>query len=287
MASIYFVFDCSILFKADKMIPKSLVDKVSAAMAEGDVLKALKACESEPGPLANILSSAFSHVEEGFDVIQEAISAAADIETERVMQRINWQNPADGLMYSTNKNVARSLSSGVEITVKNKIGRRLDLTTNANAYYYKLNGFSYDIDGQTVTGEANHNFTWNARMTASVILPYDISLQASGRYNARQVITQGYRKANYSVDLGVRKNFFNKLFTLSLNCRDLLNSRKWENFTSSDTFSRHQLNKRGGRNLIVTLTWNFGNMNSKKRPQRDDQNTDDFDSQQQYSGGEM
>ena len=90
VASIYFVFDCSILFKADKMIPKSLVDKVSAAMAEGDVLKALKACESEPGPLANILSSAFSHVEEGFDVIQEAISAAADIETERVMQRINW-----------------------------------------------------------------------------------------------------------------------------------------------------------------------------------------------------
>ena len=90
VASIYFVFDCSILFKADKMIPKSLVDKVSAAMAEGDVLKALKACESEPGPLANILSSAFSHVEEGFDVIQEAIQAAADIETERVMQRINW-----------------------------------------------------------------------------------------------------------------------------------------------------------------------------------------------------
>ena len=35
VASIYFVFDCSILFKADKMIPKSLVDKVSAAMAEG------------------------------------------------------------------------------------------------------------------------------------------------------------------------------------------------------------------------------------------------------------
>lgn len=207
--------------------------------------------------------------------------------TTDVMQRINWQNPADGLMYSTNKNVARSLSSGVEITVKNKIGRRLDLTTNANAYYYKLNGFSYDIDGQTVTGEANHNFTWNARMTASVILPYDISIQTSGRYNARQVITQGYRKAGYTIDLGMRKNFFNKLFTLSLNCRDLLNSRKWETFTSSDTFARHQLNRRGGRNLNVTLTWNFGNMNSKKRPQRDDQQGDDFDSQQQYNGGEM
>ena len=207
--------------------------------------------------------------------------------TTDVMQRISWQNPDDGIMYSTNKNVARSTSSGVEVTVKNKIGRRLDLTTNANAYYYKLNGFSYDIDGQTVTGEANHNFTWNARMTASVILPYDISLQTTGRYNARQVITQGYRKAGYMMDLGVRKNFFNKLFTLSLNCRDLLNSRRWETVTSSDTFYRHQINKRGGRNLIATLTWNFGNTNSKRRPQRDDQGNDDFDSQQQSRGSEM
>ena len=33
VAAIYFVFDCAILFKADKMIPKTLVDKVSVAMA--------------------------------------------------------------------------------------------------------------------------------------------------------------------------------------------------------------------------------------------------------------
>lgn len=90
VAAIYFIFDCSILFKAQKMIPQTLVDKVQSAMNEGDVLKALKACESEPGPLANILSAGFSHVEEGYDVIQEGISTAADIETERVMQRINW-----------------------------------------------------------------------------------------------------------------------------------------------------------------------------------------------------
>lgn len=35
---------------------------------------------------------------------------------------------------------------------------------HANAYYYKLDGFTYDVDGQTVTGESNNNFTWNARM---------------------------------------------------------------------------------------------------------------------------
>ena len=188
--------------------------------------------------------------------------------TTDVIQRISYKNQEDGLFYQTSMNVAKSVSTGLEMTVKNKLWRILDLTTSANAYYYRLNGFSYDIDGQTVTGKSDHNFTWNARMTASLMLPYDISIQTTGRYTARQVITQGYRKANYSIDFGARKNFFNKLFTLSVNCRDLLDSRRFETFTSGPNFTRHQINRRGGRRVSMTLTWNFGNMKQKKRPNK-------------------
>lgn len=203
--------------------------------------------------------------------------------TTDVMQRINWHDSATDMMYSTTKNVAKSVSSGLEATLKNRFFRILDLTTNLNAYYYKLNGFAYTIDNQTVTGEGNSNFTWNARMQASLILPYDISVQLGGRYRSRQVITQGYRKANYNVDFGVRKNFMNRKFTLSLNCRDVFNTRKWETFTSSDSFTRHQINKRGGRKVNLTLTWNFGQ--TKKKPQRPD-NMEGMNPSDQYTGGE-
>ncbi|WP_294789095.1 TonB-dependent receptor domain-containing protein [Prevotella sp.] len=196
--------------------------------------------------------------------------------TTDVIQRISYKNQEDGLFYQTSMNVAKSVSTGLEMTVKNKLWRILDLTTSANAYYYRLNGFSYDIDGQTVTGNSDHNFTWNARMTASLILPYDISIQSTGRYTARQVITQGYRKANYSIDFGARKNFFNKLFTLSVNCRDLLDSRRFETFTSGPNFTRHQINRRSGRRVSMTLTWNFGNMKQKKRPNKNQGNENDM-----------
>lgn len=196
--------------------------------------------------------------------------------TTDVIQRISYKNQEDGLFYQTSMNVAKSVSTGLEMTVKNKLWRILDLTTSANAYYYRLNGFSYDIDGQTVTGNSDHNFTWNARMTASLMLPYDISIQSTGRYTARQVITQGYRKANYSIDFGARKNFFNKLFTLSVNCRDLLDSRRFETFTSGPNFTRHQINRRGGRRVSMTLTWNFGNMKQKKRPNKNQGNENDM-----------
>ena len=203
--------------------------------------------------------------------------------TTDVMQRVNWHDSASDMMYSTTRNVAKSQSSGIEATVKNKLFRILDLTTNVNAYYYKLNGFNYVIDNQTVSGEGNSNFTWNARMQASLILPYDISVQLGGRYRSRQVVSQGYRKGNYNVDFGVRKNFMNRKFTLSLNCRDVFNSRKWETFTSSETFTRYQVNKRGGRKVNLTLTWNFGQ--SKKKPQRrDDMNG--MNPSDQYTGGE-
>ena len=90
IAAIYFVVDCMILIRPEKIMPASLINNVQSAMAEGDVMKALTVCESEPGAMANILSAGFNHVTEGFDVIQESIGAAADLETERMMQRLTW-----------------------------------------------------------------------------------------------------------------------------------------------------------------------------------------------------
>ena len=87
---VYLAVDCGILIRAKRIMPDILVSNVSEAMAEGDVLKALQHCENEPGPLANVLTAGFSHVEEGFDVIQESIETAADLETERLLQKITW-----------------------------------------------------------------------------------------------------------------------------------------------------------------------------------------------------
>ena len=191
--------------------------------------------------------------------------------TTDVMQRIRYQGEYEGqpTMFMTNLNVAKSQSAGAELILKDKLWRILDLTTTVNAYYYKLDGFQTVVEGQTVSGEGNENFAWDARVLASVILPYDISIQATGNYRSRSVITQGYRKANGSLDLGLRKTFLNKRFALAVNWRDVFNSRHWENYTEGPTFWRHQKNHREPR-INVQLTWNFGNMNQKKRPGRDD-----------------
>ncbi len=88
--AIYFCVDSSILIKPEKLMPHALINKVQDAMAEGDIVAAMDACQLSPSPMANILTAAFQHVEEGFDVIQEAVNAASDLEQEKLMQRLNW-----------------------------------------------------------------------------------------------------------------------------------------------------------------------------------------------------
>ena len=68
--AIYFCIYSSILIKPDKLMPKKLMDGVTAAMAEGDVVKAMEVCQQNPSAMSNIVTAAFQHIEEGFDAIQ-------------------------------------------------------------------------------------------------------------------------------------------------------------------------------------------------------------------------
>ena len=183
--------------------------------------------------------------------------------TEDVIERISYSNGNDRVIYTTFENVAKTQSAGLEIVGKNKFFRALDLTTTVNLFYYKLDAFKYVINGQTIINDADENFSWNVRMTANAMLPWGISLQVTGRYDAKRIVAQGYREPSYSLDLGLRK-MFNQHWSLSINARDILDSRGRKTITENDSFYRYSKNSHGGRRFGFTLTYSFGNMKAKK-----------------------
>lgn len=97
IAGIALIIDAFITVRAVKIMPPTLVSNVQSSMEQGDVMKALEHCEAEPSSLASVLSAGFSNVEEGFDTIQEAVSVAAAMEEERLMQRVNYLNVVGNL----------------------------------------------------------------------------------------------------------------------------------------------------------------------------------------------
>lgn len=88
--SVALIVDSYLTIREKTISPKTLVDAVRGAMEEGDILKAVECCDRSPGPLANILKSGFANVEEGFEVIQDAVSVSADIESEKLLSRVSW-----------------------------------------------------------------------------------------------------------------------------------------------------------------------------------------------------
>ncbi|MCC8153229.1 MAG: TonB-dependent receptor [Tannerellaceae bacterium] len=186
--------------------------------------------------------------------------------TDNVIQRITYRD--GNVMKSTYQNISQTKAAGMEIVAKNNLFHFMDLTTTANLYYSKLDGFTYlPADGdELVTGDNQEDFSWNLRMIANFKLPQAYTLQLNGNYNSKQLIAQGERKANYSLDAGIRKSF--RDISISINARDVLDSRKWSSNTSGAGFEQHAENWFGGRQVGLTVTYSFGNMKPKRQQNR-------------------
>lgn len=90
IAAAWLAIDFFITISPKKITPESLVNDVREAMEQGDVMKALQRCEQDQGPLPSILMAGFRNVKEGFEVIQEQVGVAADLESEKLMQRVAY-----------------------------------------------------------------------------------------------------------------------------------------------------------------------------------------------------
>lgn len=91
-ATLALVIDAAVTIKREKLLPTDVVEGVRESLNDGDLGAALDTCESNPGPLSNILTTGFSNITEGYEVIQESVSSCAEMETEKLMQRVNYLN---------------------------------------------------------------------------------------------------------------------------------------------------------------------------------------------------
>ena len=187
--------------------------------------------------------------------------------SDTVIERVLYLDD-DNVMYTTFENISKRQSLGIELVSKNKLCKWINLTTTVNGYYSKMNDVYYDtdLDGTPdLLYEAQDNFSWDIRLMANFIMPMNFSAQLTGGYRSPQVVAQGTSRGSYSIDLGVRKSFLNKKLNLALSVRDVLNSRRWANTTYGDNFWQYSEFIPRGTTFSLTLTYNFGNTQGKRK----------------------
>ena len=221
------------------------------------------------------------------------ISVSAYLRTStNVMDRISYLE--GNVMYNTSDNVTKQTNSGVEIVAKNRFFNNvLDLTTTVNLYNNHISAWektfvspiSSSKEEHKLSGEAQNSFAWDARMMAAVRLPYQMSLQVTGRYSSKMLTAQGSRQGGWSVDAGFRKNLGDWSFSLS--CRDIFDSRKWKNTINGPGYTQTSVNQHGGRRLQLTIKYAFGNMKAKRNKNNAAEEPMDGSGYGSEMGGEM
>lgn len=191
--------------------------------------------------------------------------------TNDVIQGISFMQ--NGIMNSTSANLAKQQNSGLELVAKDRLFQVLNLTSSLNIYYSKLDSASY-IKNNVVLARTPQQelFSWNARVMANFALSKTFFGQVTAEYNAPQLIAQGKEMANFAVDLGLRKTFWDKKINLNLMVRDLFDSRRRQAITYGQGYSQTSYSYWGGRMIGLTATYNFGNMKPKQTEKK--QNSD-------------
>jgi len=181
-------------------------------------------------------------------------------------------------MYSTYMNVTQSQSSGLELISKNEIAKFLNLTSTVNMYYYYLEPSVFEPSlTQQVQIKGNESFSWNARLIANLMFSKTFSGQITGNYASPRAVAQGMTKSNVTLDLGLRKSFFDRTLNVALSVRDVLNSRARISETYSDDFWQYDEFASPGPTAILNLTYNFGN--GKKNGKAKNKNGEDIDNE--------
>ena len=196
----------------------------------------------------------------------------------------NYKYMDGNVMKNTYFNIGTRQELGVEVVAKNRLfGELLQLTTSANFYWNNVSAANETLTYQGKAIDVNipgqNIFAGSVRVNAQFLFTKNFSGQLSANYRSPRVVAQGTTSHSYSIDIGLRHTFLNKQLALALNVRDLLDSRARQNTTWGEGFWQFSENRWHSRSVSLTLTYNFGNQQGKRRGKDADLggNGDDFD----------
>ncbi len=209
----------------------------------------------------------------------------------------------DTILINTYINAASSYVTGLEMTLKTKMTKWWDMTTNLNLFTSKINT---GIAGQP---EQEQFASWFTKLNNQFKLFKNFSMQVSGEYQSKTILppggsgnsggggrggmfggggggfgqsssSQGYVRANYFVDAGFRYEFLkNKQASLSLNINDIFRTRRSDVHSESLFFTQDVFRRRDPQVLRLNFNWRFGKFDPSlfKRKNNKNQGTDGMD----------
>jgi len=171
-------------------------------------------------------------------------------------------------------NLSTNKRTGAELGMLYNPAKWLRLNSSFNFFQFETDG---DFNGVDYSAK---NTSWFARFSSKITLPWKIDWQTNAFYRGAQEDAQSDTDGLLSIDLAFSKELLDNNLTLSLNVRDLLNSRKRQSTTTTEFFQRYSENQWRQRQINLSVIYRFNQrLNKRERSGRDNGNNgdDDFD----------
>lgn len=161
----------------------------------------------------------------------------------------------------------------------------LDLNGTYDPFKWWKLMFSADLYGYKNTGSFNlfpnnpsmmndfsgDGFSYRLRLNNTFKIDKTFSIQIQSQYRAGEKTAMFNRKANYGIDLGASKTIWNGNGTISLNVRDVFNTRRMRGYFDSPLYTRESEMQWQPRQVGLSFTYKFkqGEKVEVKKKQKD------------------
>lgn len=184
-----------------------------------------------------------------------------------VTEERSFLNPITGqeteYILSTPYNLGSEDRYGLDLNYSINPTNWLRLFGNVNIFRYK-NETTYNEN--TITNEGSSAM---ARLTVAFRIDRTLNIQLQGHYRGGQRSYTTKRDGSYSLNFGLSKNIWNNTGTISFSIQDIFNSRKFQSYTDTESFTRYSEMQMMPRTYMLSFSYRFKNKNAKEpRPQQ-------------------
>jgi outer membrane receptor protein involved in Fe transport len=184
-----------------------------------------------------------------------------------VIQRFSSVDSA-GITHVKPINLSTQNAYGLELNFSYETERNLRINSNFN-FYKAVTAGNYNQKDFT-----SETYSWTNR-SSLIIKLLGSDFQTTLNYRAPRFNPQGKDLSSLYVDLGINREIFKGKGTLSLNIRDLFNSRKRSTIVDSEGLYSKSENQFRMRQILLTLSYRLNKDTNGKGERNREENEND------------
>ena len=180
-----------------------------------------------------------------------------------------YNSQYDGYRASTSFNLSTGYNYGMEFIVDWQILSWWKINVSVNLYQNHITGT------ELLNNQDKESFQASGKFTSFMTLPKDWTIQISGQYWAPWLDLQTEMKANYWVDLAVKKDVLQKRGTVNLRVSDVLCTGGWGHTTYDAQMNRVVSAKRLSPTITLGFSWKINNGLKQRQQQSEEEGADE------------